>query len=202
MTEMERDIFESTATSAICKGLVQAIDDYAALFEIGSEDVTPKEDQIKCAIYSAAIGLGLLVHVEGARGRNQGRLDLKLISRSGEPRKAAVIEIKKAWAGQPRRRGEGWNNYGQRETWVKDIANLQNIKDPIVVARYFALGFSYQTGHDAGVRREIEELTSMPCVSEVARSERAIPIGTSSGLNWMDFFLFSVAPAPLIQPAP
>jgi len=193
---MKNGSFELDTASVVCKGLNRAMRDYAALFEIGTHDVVPKEDQIKCAIYSAASAAGYLVHVEGARLRNKGRLDLKLIAAGDDPRASAAIEIKVAWAGRP---GDGWDNSGQLQAWVKDLVNLQDIETPGLVARYFVLAFAYQDKFDATVRRKIEELKSMPAVSEVSASKKAVAIRTSTGLTHIEFFLFSISPKPRIR---
>jgi hypothetical protein len=193
---MQKGVFDLDFAAVIGKGLDQAMQDYGALFEIGTDDVVPKEDQIKCAIYSAATAAGYLVHVEGARMRNKGRLDLKLIAPDEKPRTSAAIEIKIAWAGRP---GDGWDNSGQLQTWIKDLVNLQDIETPGLVARYFALAFAYQEKFDTTVRRKIEELKSMPAVSAISASSKPVAIPMSTGLEQIEYFLFSVAPEPRIR---
>lgn len=140
---------------AIDAGLKFAADDFKKISMLGSFDVKPKEDQVKCCLYKSLTEFGYTVHVEASYARNGGRCDLIAIEPNSGAR--AAIEIKTAWA------GGGWVNKPKEQmaSWRKDIVKLMTLQtNECVEAGILVICFAYERESEwqVKVRNEIDAL--------------------------------------------
>ena len=165
------------------RGLGYTLQDYKQISALESDDVKPKEDQIKCGLYRAFSEEEHLVLVESAYSRNGMRCDLRINKRD---RGEIAIEIKTAWA------GDGWVNKPdeQARTWAKDVEKLSSlITEQSLVAAYFILVFAYQAGSTGErlLRERIDRISlRQPCVIETEE------IGDWNRLNRLQCFVFDI----------
>jgi len=173
----------------IRRGLDLAIEDYCSVAALGTDDVKPKEDQIKCALYHVFRSIGYRVHIEAAITRNGQRCDVRVVA-PGD--KSIVIEIKTAWA------GKGWNNKPneQGSSWRKDIdklAALPAFNKSQVVDRFFVLLIASQDGYDTRLSDQVKALQG-PGVDCLQDAKTSI-IENWQGIDQLKYLLFRVHPA-------
>ena len=161
-------------------GLKYAQEDYLEIALGIFNDVKPKEDQVKCALYRSFSEENYLVHAEASYERNKGRCDLVAISNKQD---YVAIEIKTAWA------GTGWVNKPKRQasSWMKDIDKLNSMKkNGFANHGYFILCYAYEqsTKYHEQLYTEIKELKGeeLPIVK----------IEDWNGLNTIQFFIVKV----------
>jgi len=138
-------------------GLKYAQEDYLKIALGKFNDVKPKEDQVKCALYRSFSEANYLVHVEASYARNAGRCDLVAIAKKKD---YIAIEIKTAWA------GTGWVNKPkeQASSWKKDIEKLKSMKKSGFAKHgYFVLSFAYEqsTKYHQQLHTEIQALNGI-----------------------------------------
>lgn len=106
--------------AALEKAIEFAIMDLAQTACDSPNEVLPKEEQIRSAMYAFFKNRGCIVHVEACRERCRAEYDLRV--RFPDNREW-WIEIKRAWS------HSGWNNKPseQKRTWQQDVAKLKRI---------------------------------------------------------------------------
>ncbi|WP_374385276.1 hypothetical protein [Dongia sp.] len=170
----------------IMKALEASGKEYQRIVEAGTFDVKPKEDQIKCAIYSSFREEEYLVQVEAATARHGKRCDLRIIGKAGD---SIAIEIKTAWA------GVNWNNkpIEQGSSWLKDVKKLSSLADfgtSAIVDRFFVLMVASQDDCDKILASQIEALKN--CGATCLKETKKIGINNWNGLNRLTFYLFRI----------
>jgi hypothetical protein len=175
--------------SLIRRGLDLAIEDYGGVAALGTDDVKPKEDQIKCALYHVFRCIGYKVHIEAAIARNGRRCDVRVVA-PGD--KSIAIEIKTAWV------SKGWNNKPkeQGDSWCQDVDKLATMTafgKSEVVDRFFVLLIASQDGYDARLSDQVKRLQA-PKVECLQATKKSI-IENWQGINQLEYLLFRVHPA-------
>lgn len=150
------------------------------------QEVKPKEDQIKCALYAALKNSGAVVHVEATyNGEHKQVCDLR--AKFGET--YHWIEIKTAWA------APGWVNKLNEQvgTWCKDIERLRGVEPgPNAAEAYFVLFVFY--GRDSPAAKAmlsvVEELDgTLECLF---RGDVSVGFDWHNGLNAFQYSLWRV----------